>query len=337
MSRPEQTPSVIRGESPAGEVLIDTVSVTMPRSEVERMVNGSVSGWTSTNEEIIARFQVFLDWLFGARIFECTAIGGRRNNFDQTVLLDNKTGFIAWGGNNKKLDGQGNTVEFVEERVQLYVDGDGCARQINWALFAQRLGQLRDWRITRCDVAFDDHEGRYTVQQAVDMYDAGEFASSGRPPKARYIDDKGSGEGKTLYVGRRESGKMLRCYEKGKQLGDPLSPWVRWEVEFGNKDREIPLEIFTDPAAFLAGSYPALSFISTVRLVIRTCREKLAIQFDQLMKIARHQYGKLLNFAHAVVGLDPLQVFDELINRADFPQRLKWSLNVNRELNHVAC
>lgn len=338
--RIEQTPSVIRGESPAGEVAIDTVSVTMPVSEVERVVGGTVSGWALSNDDLLAVFQGFLNWLFGPGLFTAVEIGGKRNGFDQTVKFDNASGFIAWGGNNKKIDATGVVTETVAERLQIYIDGAGCARAVDWSLFAKRLSSMAEVRVTRCDIAFDDHVGATDVQTAVMMYELGEFTNSGRPPKAKYIDDKGSGEGKTLYVGKRENGKMLRVYEKGKQLGDPLSPWVRWEVEFGNKDREIPLDIFLHPRKYIAGAYPALSWIGKVREVIKTARLKLDIQFAKLMEIAKHQYGKLLHFAHSIVRIPVEEVFDRLVNYDDVPDRLKWCLNVNvnpEDQYHVAC
>jgi hypothetical protein len=338
--RTEQTPLVIRGESPAGEVAIDTLSVTMPVSEVERVVGGTVSGWTLSHEQLLSVFQGFIDWLFAPGLFTAVEIGGKRNGFENTVKLDGASGFIAWGGNNKKVDGSGQITEFVPERLQLYLDGQGCARSIDWSLLAKRLVSMVDVRITRCDVAFDDHFGSTDVQTAVMMYDLGEFTSSGRPPKAKYIDDKDSGEGKTLYVGKRESGKMLRVYEKGKQLGDPLSLWIRWEIEFSNKDREIPFDILLHPRHYISGAYPALSWIGKIREVIKTARLKLDIQFAKLMQIAKHQYGKLLHFAHTHVRIPADEVFDRLVNYDDVPDRLKWCLNVNvnpEDSYHVAC
>ncbi len=35
------------------------------------------------------------------------------------------------------------------------------------------------------------------------------------------------------------SAKMLRVYEKGIQLGDLGSPWVRYEVQLGSRDRVV--------------------------------------------------------------------------------------------------
>ena len=41
--------------------------------------------------------------------------------------------------------------------------------------------------------------------------------------------------GRTLQIGCRTSDKMLRAYEKGKQLGDKNSDWLRIEVELKGK------------------------------------------------------------------------------------------------------
>ena len=58
------------------------------------------------------------------------------------------------------------------------------------------------------------------------------------------------------------NGKMLRIYEKGKQLGDSESPWVRVEAELRNKSRVIPWDALTRPGSYLAGAYPCLAYLS---------------------------------------------------------------------------
>jgi len=42
---------------------------------------------------------------------------------------------------------------------------------------------------------------------------------------------EGAPSGRTIYIGSRKSKAFVRCYEKGKQLGDPSSTWVRVELE----------------------------------------------------------------------------------------------------------
>ncbi len=55
----------------------------------------------------------------------------------------------------------------------------------------------------------------------------------------------------------------MRIYEKGKQLGDPESPWVRWELELHNTDREIPFDVLLQPGRYVAGAYPATAPLMT--------------------------------------------------------------------------
>lgn len=321
------TPTVIRGESlhevPRGEFLVDTFSVTFPVSSMER-VTGDVSPWVVSDDDISDRMQAFVNHLFGAGIFTVSdKVSGGRNFFESAITFDGKA-FIAWGGNNKVRDYDGGVSRLVEERAQLYMTGEACAMIKNWDALPSRLADLGA-RLTRVDLAFDDHDGIHNVDLCREKFLSGEFKGQGRPPKASYIDDFGSGDGRTFYVGRRENGKLLRCYDKGKQLGDPNSPWVRWECELHNRDRELPLDMLTNPAEYLAGAYPALSFLSKVAHVIRTAREKVSIQYDKLRRIARTQYGKLINFAHQVMGLRPDQIFYEFCNPKGFPDRLVWS------------
>lgn len=323
----EFTPTVIRGESlgdaPKGEFLVDTFSVTFPLSALEK-VAGEVCPWVVSDDDIADRMQCFLNHIFGAGLFTVSPKRtGGRNFFDNAISFDGKA-FIAWGGNNKVRDYDGGVSRIVEERAQLYMTGESCAMVSDWSLVRSRLAEI-DARLTRIDLAFDDHDGTHTVDLCRSMYLSGDFKGQGRPPKASYIDDFGSGDGRTFYVGRRENGKVLRCYEKGKQLGNAESPWVRWEVELHNRDRELPLDMLIDPARFLAGSYPALSFLSKVQEVIRTAREKVAITYERLRRVARTQYGKLLNFAHTALGLRPDQIFYEFCNPRGYPDRLVWS------------
>lgn len=119
-------------------------------------------------------------------------------------------------------------------------------------------------RITRVDLTHDDFDGLITLAQAKEWFEAGDFHSGkGYPPSGEYIDDFGSGKGKTLYVGSGKNGKVLRIYEKGKQLGDPQSPWIRWELELHNKDRVLPLDTLLYPARYLAAGYPPCEWISS--------------------------------------------------------------------------
>ncbi len=177
------------------------------------------------------------------------------------------------------------------------ISGDGCALVPDWPAFVELFRDRLQGRLTRWDGAADDYEGTHSVDDAVALYQAGAFNSSGRKPShsvdGDWIDPKGSG--RTFYVGKRKNGKLLRVYEKGKQLGDVDSPWVRWEVELHNIDRVIPWEVLLEPGRYLAGSYPALAWVQADACRIETLRRTDGITYDRLIHHGRQTYGPLIN------------------------------------------
>jgi phage replication initiation protein len=219
-------------------------------------------------------------------------------------------GKIAWGGASQR------------GRVYLSLSGTLCTRVFDWGAVAFLLGYC-DARITRIDLAHDDIEGTRCVDMAVAMYDEGRFTSGGRKPSCSVEGDwkQVSGKGRTFYVGNRKHGKLLRVYEKGKQLGHPQSPWVRWEVEFHNRDRWIPYETLTEPDRYLAGAFPALEFVSEVRIPIRTQRRAVKASLEHLVNCLSVSYGKTLN-AMRLQGLDADDILAQLV-RPGLPHRMK--------------
>lgn len=330
------TPVVIRGESPSGlpPVIVDTVSFSFPLSLIghDRSNDDSIR-WAASDEEIVEAFQMFMNDVFGRNVFTVDEkVRAGRNFFEAGCTFPG--GFIAFGGNNRVPDGYGGH-RTVEQRFQLYIDGDGCSCISDWSKVHKKISRPEyDCRITRADLAYDDHEGVRDVAHAVQMYQDGAFTSRGRPPKASYIDDFDSRNGKTLYIGNRANGKMLRVYEKGRQLGDPDSVWVRWELELHNRDRVIPLDVLVSPQEFLAGSYPAMSWVSELIQKISTGREKLKITYEKLVASARIQYGKLLHFGSLQLGKTKEEMFHE-IYKPGVPERLRWAADnhlLKREL-----
>jgi phage replication initiation protein len=224
---------------------------------------------------------------------------GYSDSWDLGYASGHSYGILATGGQT-----QGNT-------CLISLNGSGCAPVKNWQAVYDLLVSLNA-KITRVDLAHDDFAGVYNITAALEMLALGQFTASGRPPNALYIDDFDSGQGKTLYIGNRNNGKLLRVYEKGKQLGDPLSPWVRWELELHNKDRTLPLGVLLRPGDYLAGGYPCLSWISESQDRIKTTRQQLKISFEHLKKYCRQSYGKLLYVMHEGLGLEPLDIVQDL-------------------------
>lgn len=231
-------------------------------------------------------------------------IGINRNkkhlNYEHSWELGDNYGIFATGGHS------------VGGTSLISISGEGCSVISDWIAVSEFVGATKA-RITRVDLAHDDYIGRITLETLREWFEAGDFhAGRGHPPTGEYIDDFGSGRGKTLYVGQRKNGKLLRIYEKGKQLGDPASPWVRWELELHNKDREIPLRVLLHPAEYLASAYPVTAWIHDAQSRIETATRSTEIGIDVLTEYCRKSYGKLIWTLHHVQGLSAEEIVKKL-------------------------
>jgi len=141
--------------------------------------------------------------------------------------------------------------------VHFNLHGGACL-QLSPAKFAV----IRDWIdkshgwLTRADLACDVWTGE-NVSLLPDMYLEGAFDVRGHRPIDGFAGRWASGHSRTFTVGKRETGKMLRAYEKGDQLfgHEAADPWVRYEVELRNNSRVLDLDLLTRPADFFAGAY----------------------------------------------------------------------------------
>jgi phage replication initiation protein len=88
------------------------------------------------------------------------------------------------------------------------LSGAACRYIRNWRHVEVNLAMVGA-RMSRCDIAYDDYDGVLgTVREhealvRQNLSDTGGcmlFASGGTPPKTRFMDDHGNGDGCTLYV-----------------------------------------------------------------------------------------------------------------------------------------
>lgn len=331
------TPEVTRGENTqtiqnSAEFLVDTLSLTIPRSalteDVESRLWAMADSMTPSLDDetgAVDACQDLLHQFFGSA-FVADCFSGKRNFFQFSVQTNTPGVFLAWGGNNKKLTPNGDMQASLEERIQIYISGEGCGQVADWGRVSAVAADY-DARITRIDLAADFVDGGVTVQDFVHIYEEGGFATSpGRQPKASFVSDMGQGSGCTFYVGKRANGKMLRVYEKGKQLGDVDSPWVRIEAEIHSRDRVIPLDAITAPQRYLSGAYKPLAFLSDVQTAIRTYREKTQISVETAIYWARIQAGRLINFLSQSAKLSDSDIVANLTRAGEVPDRLELSL-----------
>jgi phage replication initiation protein len=221
-------------------------------------------------------------------------------------------GRVDWGGDRHGL------------RARFDLSGSGCSLVSDWRAVRAWVGNMADARLTRVDLAVDCLMGEFGVEDAVDWYEAGEFHAGGRRPRHSLIGDwLDPHYGRTFEVGRRENGKMLRAYEKGRQLGDCVSPWVRWEVELRNVDRDLPLDLLVESDRYFVGAYEALrAVLPAAGERIRTHQAEGEISLGRLVQSQRVAYGQVVSVLRA--KLTAGQVLD-VLSRPGLPRRLQRS------------
>lgn len=242
--------------------------------------------------------------------FERTGKGWNGYTERLNIGENSRYGLIAFGGDHQR------------GTVHVELNARACALVPDWYIL-QQWGESLGAKITRVDLAHDDMKAEVvSIATARAWYEAGEFTSSGRPPAAKLIDDMGSGKGKTLYIGKRANGKVLRVYEKGRQLGDPSSPWVRVELELHNKSRLIPWDVLITPTTYLAGGYPCLAFLAIVQDKIRTISKAVQITIGSMVQYLRTVGGKSIHVLMQVHFGDAFAVINA-IKREGVPRRLR--------------
>ncbi|MDP3324215.1 MAG: replication initiation factor domain-containing protein, partial [Hydrogenophaga sp.] len=231
------------------------------------------------------------------------------HGWEHSIQLGESKTFLAYGGQN-------NT-------AFLSIPGEACHTVPSWAKLVKLLRDKLKAKITRWDGAVDDFNGLHTVDWAVELYLADSFNAGGKRPSC---DQRGNwlmpdGSGRTFYIGKRENGKMMRIYEKGMQLGEKWSPWVRWEIELHNVDREIPWEVLLEPGRYVAGAYPkATGWIQNEMSRVRTMQNTTRISYDHMTACTSLSFGKHLNVMLEVEG-SAEKVLEKLI-RDGIPKRL---------------
>lgn len=182
-------------------------------------------------------------------------------------------------------------------------------------------------KITRVDLAHDAFNSAKSLTDYFQMYLADLFSLSWRRPSVEKRGDwvNENDKGRTLYVGKRQSGKLLRIYEKGLQLGGGFSTmfpnWVRVELELHNEQRDLPWDILLKPGSYLSGGYPALQNICTEQEVLETRKKSLKLTVDRLIEVTRHQFGKYIHFVSSLFGIE--QAFQILTqDKEQTPKRL---------------
>ena len=303
---------VIRGESPQDNTPSSCHESQQESATFIDYIAFSYKGDLSPKE----RFPLYtvITKLFGIPSSSLIKSKSGRNGYTNCVVFTG-LGYLAYGGSSQK-----NTIYVV-------ISGNGCKLIPSWKA-------VYDWstkhpvKITRLDIAFDDPSGELVnVQSAMKWYDLGLFNTGGRPPKRHLRDDFNDGSGKTFYVGKRGNSKLLRVYEKGKEQGDPISPWCRAEIEFLAKDQRISWNAVINPDPYFSGAYTALShLISSSESSFERIKREENIALQKATEWCRTTCGQFINLLCRIESEDYAAVI-KLLRRDGIPKKLQPYFN----------
>lgn len=237
--------------------------------------------------------------IFGKKYHITKQFQKGRNFYQYSFDIGEGLGFVCIGG-------QRNTVSIT-------VSGNGLSMAQNgweFQLF-KFLENAQRGKITRIDLAHDDIKGEYlNVYELDKLESAGGFHCGGARSSVRHDGNwkykDPNNQGLTLYVGNRTSGKMMRAYEKGKQLGESNSKWTRVEVEYKSADRNIPFDVLLNPSAYFMGAYPCFEtlFQFETSEKIKTKRKTVELTLDHSFEVIKKQFGKYFAYFKKVLPLE---------------------------------
>ena len=255
-----------------------------------------------------------------------------RNFYERSYSLgDNgEYGAISCGGNNNK----GTTAS----TANIQITGQGCLIAApGWQKRLHSYLDALNGHISRIDIAADLYDGQYSPQQAYNDWDDGKYSLTNRKPSitvygSSWFNEQAS-DGKTITIGKRESGKCTRIYEKGKeQLGKiaasmideshplyHLQSWTRIETEWHRTNRELPLEMLLEPGKYLAGAHPAaLGWLSEIQEKIQTIKRKAQATVQRAEEVLIRQMGPTMK------ALKELGRLDDVVARIERCKLPKW-------------
>lgn len=165
--------------------------------------------------------------------------------------------------------------------VRVDIPGSGCQWVQDWSVIARLPKVLEKASIMRLDIALTTYAGEVSHATVIQAHDDKRFGTGGRHPHRREVVGSDPKAGRTIYIGKRESSKFLRCYEKGWEMLKDFPQSVRdmaleihvdgvgmvdpgkiyrVEVELKDKDgKPVPWEAITDRDSYFAGCYPFCS------------------------------------------------------------------------------
>lgn len=276
------------------------------------------------------------------RVVECLGLG-----FEVAQTTEKGHDFYAkrwpilYGGQECGWVGFGTSSESPRQKAQastMHVNlyGKACTfAPVGWRDRMAALCEETKAEITRIDLALDFFDGHPDgdIKHFEAEYHGGLFDCDGRRPTSDTGGKWWMGHSRSFYVGSREYGKITNVYEKGHQLYGHKSGsnWLRMELRYGNKFRELDIDALRNPSAYFAGASEwharQLRLADSMPVVPQESptKTRLAIQTVEaeayrVLRWTRETAGASIALAFQFLDED---AFLELVNAPKLPGRLK--------------
>jgi phage replication initiation protein len=215
--------------------------------------------------------------------------------------------------------------------IRVDMPGKGCGMVTDWDAI-EEIERLPSSEPRRLDLALTTWRGEVGHDDVVAAHAVGRFTTGGRPPNLQTITNSDH-TGRTCYVGKRDSDKFFRGYEKGREMvakvvgapgvithidGFPIDDIYRNEVEFKAETRPIPWDAIDRRDQYFAGAYPfCADVLPGVEADILQRRPEKAIQRELQAALAtlRAQYGKTLFTALTAYHGDVFEVWNRIVGK----------------------
>jgi len=218
--------------------------------------------------------------------------------------------------------------------VHVILTGKGCEWLQCFSGWEERWGRhmetLPKYSIRRVDLALTTWHGEVSHEQVVAAHAAGHFETT-CPVAMQTIVSTDPTAGRTCYVGKRTSGKMLRAYERGLKLakdarpvelthigGSPVEDVYRVEIEFKATDRDLPASMVHQRDAYFAGAYPFCRYLLptiTPRATRLNPFEAVDLDVARSLENIKVQYGVALQAALDHFEGDITAVWDLIVSQ----------------------
>lgn len=298
-----------------GGVIVDYLRFTVLRDRIVSEMQHTIP-LDSDDENTVMRLAFVFAGLLG--YFPGDARPGRdyySHTFTVLNSFGQEVGSVSGGGQSQR-----DTFCFT-------LKGEGCTFALpNWEKRISEFFAPMFPKITRIDLARDCWEhGHLSVDAAVLAYNDHAFSYRNRKPKYTqhgcWLD--GDNHSRTFQVGQRESGKLIRIYEKGHQFGMMADQWVRAEVELRSVNRVIPWEALIKTGDYFAGAYEFCNW-----LVHHL--DKLPIKVKTQTKVAEISVERAMRWLNRVVAPTLVQITSVMPN-FDWLESIVLD-NVNRKV-----